>query len=525
MAANGNVWLYLRKSRALGDSDDAELLAGHRALLTRLAEQDGCPVPGERIIEEIRSGETLRDRPRFADLLRQWQALPPGAQGLVYVMEVDRLSRGLLSERGEIQETLARAGIRVRTPGGIIDLANPDQALLYEFKGSLARHELQRYRQRVRYAWDELLRQGRVITGGKRFGYDWDYQHKRLIPVEPEFSVVVELFERAFTVSTHRLAVEFGIPQPTLDRILHNPVYTGWPARHLKKVRWNGPKQTSAGRWLPLDEWTWPEEPGDYPAAVSREKFLALQQVLARRFKRREKTRTTEGWCKDVVEFEGREGLLIELGSHQARGEGFLTYTTTQRQLPRSYIARETVHAAAREALLRALDDAGALSGLLRQQMARESAEAASRASARDPGAITLEIEERRRRLDDLLLREQDARDAEERASIGRVRDRLREEIRERQRLLDRSLPPAPASAELLLLLARLAEVRAPGERLWEHLTESDRRLIANGLLARIVVRITPQPKRRPWLREVVAVEYPPGLRELLALENRLDGA
>jgi DNA invertase Pin-like site-specific DNA recombinase len=496
--------LYLRLSRALGDPDDPEqiaaLLAAHRAALLRLAEQDGVPVAPADIIEEIGSGEYLRERPRFQALVERWERERWDDTAL-YTVAIDRLSRASLAEVGRIMEALVHAGIEVRTPQRRYDLSQPDDELFYAFLAALSRHELGRYRQRVAAKWREMTLAGEIVSGGDRYGYRWDKNLRNLVPVEPAFSVVCQLFTEALTLSVRRLAARHELPEGTVYNILHNPVYCGWPARHLRKVIWRGGQGKPGGRRLPPGEWLWPEQSGRYPAACTREQFLLVQAALQERERERTKTGSTNGWCRDVVQFAARPGARIDLGSHHAAAGIYLTYTTRPGEGSRLYVDRERVHARALPALAAVFARPAVLAAAVAARAAREPAAR----SARSPEAVREALAARRAWHDELLRREGTAADEEERASLTRVRTETRAEIRALARELQAVTPAAALSPSLLAALPRAGSHFAAA---WAALPEAGRRALAREVLAAVVVRITPQPHPRPWLREVVEVHY-----------------
>src|SRR5207249_3201858 len=147
-----------------------EELARHKSILLHLAEQDGRSVPPENIIAEVRSGERLSRRPEFSSWLQRLEEHPPPPDTWLYCMSPDRISRGVASERGLIQEIIAQAGVKIRTPAGLTDLTDEDQILLHEVRGSLARHELQRYKRRVEATKREMTRLGQLPTGAPAWG-------------------------------------------------------------------------------------------------------------------------------------------------------------------------------------------------------------------------------------------------------------------------------------------------------------------------------------------------------------------
>lgn len=507
---SSRCWIYLRKSRAEGN--DPDVLSAHRSAILRLARAHGdAPV----IREEVGSGDTLTSRPVFSALLTELLALPPGAGGILYCMDIDRLTRGALSDRGQIQQALLHAGITIRTPGRDYDLARPDDDLMYEIRGLLGRQELAAYKRRAAAGRDDLTRRGIPPTGRGTYGYRWSKDEKRLLVVDEEFPIAQALFREAPELSVRRLAARYDLPIRTVARVLRNPVYCGYPARHCREQRWNGPKRARGQAPLPREQWLWPEQPGDYPAAVSRADWNQVQAALDRRIRGREKTTACDDWARDVVEFEACPGR-VHLGTATLLPgmKSRLAYKIKPPDASTLYIYRETVHERAETAILRVLGTPGLLSKALalKAQVDREGRGDGATGRPGEPEWNTqsaMVVGKLRARLDDLLRREQAATDSEETASIARVRASVRKEI---VSLLARQQQEAREGASIQAqerLLAALAEAE-PGPEMWEQATEREKRELCGLFLERVVVRITPQPGR--WLREVVRIDYRPWL-------------
>src|SRR5437763_1895879 len=79
-----------------------------------------------------------------------------------------------------------------------------------------------------------------AAAGVVGYGYRWDRNSRSPVPHPEEFAVVQALFAEALDLSTRKLGPKYGLRPDHVLRILRNPVYTGWPARHCHKVRWKG---------------------------------------------------------------------------------------------------------------------------------------------------------------------------------------------------------------------------------------------------------------------------------------------
>jgi DNA invertase Pin-like site-specific DNA recombinase len=499
---------YLRKSRPEAKTPD--VLAEHRSILARLAAGDEIPMPAEHVIEEIGTADNLADRPRFRALLSDLQTLPPGIA--LYCMDIDRLTKGPLPDRAAVYTALTTARTRIRTTDRWYDLGRPEDLFLFELKAMLGHHENNVHHKRVRVKWDEMTRKGIVLTGTAPFGYLWDRNIRNLIPEPEQFPIVGQMFRDALTQSTYRLGTKYGMRPSSLLRILRNPVYTGYPARHCVRHRFQGRKNAVGTRYLDRDEWVWPEQQGTYPPAVSRELFEQVQAVLKSRHRAGEKTGTTEGWCRDVIEFEGMPGR-IDLGSHGRTGQRYLVYQVKGER--RLYVDRAIIHQAAQEALLEAFRAPGLAAAALAAREAIAEDEQIIRISEPNRDGIRLQIAALRSQLDDLLVREMGASDPEEAASIARVRTMHRDTIETFQRQLSDSAPMAPESTALPRLLKEYPHLLDDPLRAWRGADATEKRLLTTAFLRRLVVRITPRPHPIPYDREVVLIEYRPWLKHM----------
>src|SRR5215213_7041299 len=93
---------YGRKSRALGDPDDPELVEHQLQACDRWAAGMGIMLRPEERVSEVGSGETIDARPRFAADLKRLEESPPPGGGFYFVTEVARLTRAEMEEVGRI---------------------------------------------------------------------------------------------------------------------------------------------------------------------------------------------------------------------------------------------------------------------------------------------------------------------------------------------------------------------------------------------------------------------------------------
>ena len=105
---------YLRKSRADGEESVEAVLARHERMI-----QDYClrnynaELPAERIYREVQSAETIAARPVMQRIIRMIQDREIDA---VLCVDLQRLSRGDLSEVGELSALFRYSGCLIITP-------------------------------------------------------------------------------------------------------------------------------------------------------------------------------------------------------------------------------------------------------------------------------------------------------------------------------------------------------------------------------------------------------------------------
>jgi DNA invertase Pin-like site-specific DNA recombinase len=499
---------YLRKSQ--NEADDPHILDRHRALLLRLALQDGRELGPADLYEEIGSGELIETRPAFRRLLRAWEALPRDHGGMVYVVELARLTRGLLSDQGRVMDVLMRVHLLIRTPSRVYDLRVWDDRFAFMAHGLVANAELELAKERFARAKREMLLAGLPRSGMVPWGYRWD-KGTRTVQASGDFPLLVRCCREVQHESIARLSLRYGVPATTLHQTLTNPFICGWPVQHSRVTearRAAGPKagQRLTER-LPRHLWVWPEQENtSYPHACTRAEWEAVWQVLQQRRTRGEKTKSENGWCRDVVRFEG-VARLPRLGRYAGRGGVLATYAVQSPGGPLLYIGRELIHAAALNALRTALRDPDGLRAALwhwervQAQNAVESPPAASAAELQG------QRDRAQRQAVELLQRELDASPAAQ-ATIALLRERKEAEVErltaELQALAGRTEVPFAAGP----WLAHLAELADGFDAVWAAATEAERREIVTGFIAAIPVRVEPGARACWRKRTVLPVVY-----------------
>jgi DNA invertase Pin-like site-specific DNA recombinase len=492
--------LYLRKSRDKAEAADPELLSKHRRELLRLAQANGDDVGADRIFEEVGSGEKIDRRPVFLSLLEEIERLPRGAGGRLYTTEVSRLTRGDLAARGRIQGALQRAQIVHITRGRAYDLTSADDRFVWEIEAGISGYELGRYKQRQEAARVDMALEGKLRTGRPPLGWTWDRNLKRPVP-NSQFPIVQAICRDALISSTYELAERYGIHPQTILNLLRNPFIAGWPAKrwfpHNGEREWVGPSHL-----LKADKWIWPKEKADYEAAITLEEWHEIQQALDRRWERKEKRNSDTGWCRDVVRFRGYEEIQPHLGTWKCKGAAaVLTYEITPKGVPRLYISRDKVHAAAEAEILDALRHSDELIARARELLKVPKAPIAYGDPQREMDSLMKEHQAIGR----LLARAMGEDNAIAIASHLANQKALEKEITRLQAAARAAASPIALSLPTINLLET---IRNRPEKVWQRLDYSEKRMAANALLSRVLVAVEPRPKGfgTGYHREVVAV-------------------
>lgn len=123
--------LYLRKSRKDVEAEkkgEGATLKRHERALFELAKRQKLNIT--HVFREIVSGETLKARPQMQELLAQ---VEKGMWNGVLVVEVERLTRGALSDQDIISKTFTYSKTLIITPFKTYDLTNRNDAEYLKF--------------------------------------------------------------------------------------------------------------------------------------------------------------------------------------------------------------------------------------------------------------------------------------------------------------------------------------------------------------------------------------------------------
>jgi DNA invertase Pin-like site-specific DNA recombinase len=489
------AWIYTRRSRALEDAEESRTLPAHVALLQRTARTDGVQVPPERVLTEIGSGEHIEGRPVFRRVLETWERLPRSVGGRVYVTDIDRLSRGDQMDWGRISNALSRANLLIRTPSRVYDLNSAEDPFLFGIELLLAKRELDQIKKRLERGRKEKRMNGGLANGTAPFGYTYSQDLGTLLPHPERFLILTRCCVEARTISVKQLAQDYGVPENCLRRALRNPTICGWPARHYGP---SDPDDPSRDSYVPIPrvQWDWPEKVNEeYPHACTREEWELLQLALDRRREMKAQNHRLDGWCRDVVEFAGYPGR-VRLGglvtSQRKSGNlHLLVYERKAAEEPFLYVARETVHTAARAALGSLLRESDLLSRALADYRKRQ----ADRANRKE---VVTDLESLSRSLESEIHRQ----------ALTSRRRRLEETVLllEKDLCSLRSVPAGPVS--LIGLADDLPWIARHFEHLWDEWEPPQRQQLINACIARMEVAITPAPTPQPYRREVAQIEH-----------------
>jgi site-specific DNA recombinase len=244
--------IYARVSSARQTKE--QTIASQTAALLAHAAEQGLDVPPAWVFQdEGCSGATLV-RPAL-ERLRDLVAQVPVE--VVLVLSPDRLARRYAYQALLVEE-FTRAGTEVRFVNGPVG-DRPEDQLLVQFQGMIAEYEKAQIIERTRRGKAHRARAGVVnVLSGAPFGYRYvrktDHAQARYEPVEPEATIVRELFARytqtgcsiaalARWLSDRQLPTRTGKARwdrSTVWGMLRNPAYAG-RAAFAKTMRTDQP--------------------------------------------------------------------------------------------------------------------------------------------------------------------------------------------------------------------------------------------------------------------------------------------
>jgi site-specific DNA recombinase len=292
-----SIYIYLRKSRkdleeerkAGEQGETFDTLERHRNNLLAVAKKERHNIL--HIYEEVVSGESITERPRIQEMLRE---VDDGLVDGVLVMDLDRLGRGDMLDQGLLDRAFRYSGTKILTPTEVYDPESETWELVFGIKSLVAREELKAITRRMQRGRVASAGEGKSITKVPPYGYK---RGDNLI-LEPDIEtawVVKKMFEM-MSAGHGRQAVaqeldKLGIKPPNKKRdswspssitaIIKNEAYVGniiWG--QVKHVKRNGKYKKVK---QPRSKWTIKENAHD--PLVSRELFESANRAHTGRWR------------------------------------------------------------------------------------------------------------------------------------------------------------------------------------------------------------------------------------------------
>lgn len=285
---------YLRKSRAEENMNTEEVLARHHQALTEYVDAHPDLVIHETY-REVKSGGSLYARP---EMLRLLEDAETGEYDGVLCMDLDRLSRGRMTDQGIILDTLKWSGTKIYTPDKVYDLADDLDDQMAEFKTFLSRQEWRMIRNRMQRGKQRSIAEGCYLSNAP-YGYKNIKIGKSstLEIVEHEAAFVRQIYTLyqsgmgctsiARTINAQgakpRRGNEFN--RSTVAKIIKNPTYIG-------KIVWNQKTQVRKGVrgnektliiYNPESEWLIYD--GLHPPIIDEETYNRCRDIMQDRYK------------------------------------------------------------------------------------------------------------------------------------------------------------------------------------------------------------------------------------------------
>lgn len=286
--------MYLRKSRADIEAEalgEMETLARHEKILTELAKRQGLKVVAK--YKEIVSGESIQDRPKMQELLKDVYAKKYDG---VLVMEVERLARGDTRDQGIVAEAFKYTNTLIITPVKTYDSNNQYDEEYFEFGLFMSRREYKTIQRRLMTGKLQAIKEGNYMGSLPPYGYDIDKRGRndRTLVLNEQSKYVEMMFnwyvnDRMSPGEIARKLTAMGVPTKTgnpewnravIKDILQNNLYTGkirWYRRKRIKEFEDGMVSKKKRRQLSEDYLI---VDGKHPAIISQELFDKAQELF-----------------------------------------------------------------------------------------------------------------------------------------------------------------------------------------------------------------------------------------------------
>ena len=247
------IYAYLRKSRADGDTETVEeVLAKHENILQEyMMRYYGKELPQDRIFREVMSGETISSRPIVQMLIGMIQN---GRVDGLFVVDLQRISRGDLSDAGEFSRLFRYTKCKIITPQRTFDISDEYDRKYFETELMRANDYLEYTKKIMGRGRIQSVKNGNYIGSIPPYGYDkiWKDKAPTLNPNPAEADVVRLIFDLYANHSMGPNAIarhldSLGIPtrsgktwaSVSVRDIVENPVYMGY-----LRWKWRAEKHT-----------------------------------------------------------------------------------------------------------------------------------------------------------------------------------------------------------------------------------------------------------------------------------------
>lgn len=277
---------YLRKSRADGEESVEAVLARHERMI-----QDYClrnynaELPADRIYREVQSAETIAARPVMQRIIRMIQDREIDA---VLCVDLQRLSRGDLSEVGELSTLFRYTGCLIITPVRTYNVSDEYDRKFFEMEIMHGNDYLEYIKKIMGRGRRQSVMEGNYIYSGDPYGYRRVYVDKRpTLEIHEEEAAVVRMIYDLYTGADHvgpaqiaRRLNNLGVKPRKLDKwtsdavtgILRNPLY-------IAKITWQRQKEIreySDGKIVIRRRLS---KDGDYIIADARHPAIITQEI------------------------------------------------------------------------------------------------------------------------------------------------------------------------------------------------------------------------------------------------------
>ena len=183
---------YLRKSRADGEETVEAVLAKHERMI-----QDYClrtynaELPADRIYREVQSGETIASRPVMQKVIRMIQDKQIDA---VLCVDLQRLSRGDLSDVGELSKLFRYTGCLIVTPVRTYNVADEYDRKFFEMEIMHGNEYLEYAKKIMGRGRKQSVLEGNYIGSVAPYGYTKVFVDKKpTLAINEEEAKIVRL--------------------------------------------------------------------------------------------------------------------------------------------------------------------------------------------------------------------------------------------------------------------------------------------------------------------------------------------